>query len=275
MMAHDDGEVTVSNSPADSAMRNLPDESLFIRKAARERGIRLAVAGSVAVHLLCPSWRQLLPGLGRRPMHDIDFWALAADEKKIEGLFDDLGYNVDPSISHMREWGIPRLIFEHAEHGTKVDVFLDKLVMAHTIPFQSRVLEFDHPAVTFTDLLLSKLQIHELTRNDLLDLFVMLGESSAGYSGSSPGQSIDEAYLQQTLGGNWGFWHDARENLAHVRDASDEFDPVPEGQRDQVRAAAIRWIDFLDSCKKSSAWKRRSWIGTKSRWYELVREVSD
>jgi hypothetical protein len=222
----------------------------------------------VAVHLLCPSWRHLLPDLGRRPIHDIDFWALAADEKKLEQLFTGLGYELDPSITHMREWGIARLIFEHPGHGTKVDVFLDKLVMAHTITFQPRTLESDQPAVTFTDLFLSKLQIHELTRNDLLDLVVMLGESAAG-------ETIDEAYLQQTLGGSWGFWYDARENLTHVRDALPELDPLAEGQREQVRAAADRWIGFLDSCKKSSAWKRRSWIGTKSRWYELVREVSD
>lgn len=270
-MAHNGGD-TVSSSPADRAARNLPDEALRIRGAARDRGIRLAIAGSVAVHLLCPSWRHLLPGLGRRPMHDIDFWALTADEKKIEQLFGDLGYDMDPSITHMREWGIARLIFEHPEHGTKVDVFLDKLVMAHTITFQARMLESDQPAVTFTDLFLSKLQIHELTRNDLLDLFVMLGESSAG---DGPAQSIDEVSLQQTLGGSWGFWYDARENLTHVRDALAELDQLAEGQREQVRAAAVQWIDFLDSCKKSSAWKRRSWIGTKSRWYELVREVSD
>ncbi len=274
-MAHDDGDITVSSSPAGAAAPNLVDEALHIREVARDQGVRLAVAGSAAVHLLCPTWRQLLPDLGRRPIHDIDFWALAADEEKIERLFEGLGYAIDPSITHMREWGIPRLIFEHPERGTKVDVFLDKLVMAHTIPFQARIRDFDLPAVTFTDLLLSKLQIHELTRNDLFDLFVMLGESSGGDRGEGPGPSIDEAYLQQTLGGNWGFWYDARENLGHVRDALTEFGQLSDGQREQVRAAAVRWIEFLDVCKKSSVWKRRSWIGTKSRWYELVREVSD
>jgi hypothetical protein len=253
---------------------DLPDEALRVYAAAKGQEIRLAVAGSVGVHLLCPSWRHMLPDLGRRPMHDIDFWALSADEKRIEGLFAGLGYQIDESITHMREWGIPRLIFQHRDHGLKVDVFLDKLVMAHTIAFRERLLETDLPIATITDILLSKLQIHELTRNDLLDLFVLLGESSDA-GDAWPGKSIDAEYLARALGSDWGFWYDARENLAHVRDALPEFELVPQQRRTQVGDAAVHWIEFLDSCKKTSAWKRRSWVGTRSRWYELVREVSD
>ncbi len=54
--------------------------------------------------------------------------------------------------------GIKRQIFAHPDTGIKIDIFMDALVMAHSIGFLDR-LELAVPCVTLADLLLSKLQI--------------------------------------------------------------------------------------------------------------------
>ena len=50
--------------------------------------------------------------------------------------------------------------------------------MAHTVP--SGPPELDDPTIGVTDLLLSKLQIHEITENDLIDTVVLLADHDLG-----------------------------------------------------------------------------------------------
>ena len=158
--------------------------------------------------------------LGRRPFHDIDFWGLGKDQPQIERLFCERGYVPDPKCKHMREWGIKRLIFEHPDSAVKVDVFMDELVMAHTIDFKQR-LALEYPCVPLADLLLSKLQIHEITDNDLMDLLVLLLEHRFG---SGPSE-VDADHVARVLARDWGFWFEAMENIAKLRQAIDRYDP--------------------------------------------------
>ena len=52
---------------------------------------------------------------------------------------------------------------------------MDELVMAHTLSYRDR-LELSAPTLPVTDLLLSKLQVHEMTANDLIDMTILLLE---------------------------------------------------------------------------------------------------
>lgn len=257
---------------ADDAARAalIPDEAVRLEAAARQTNVTLRIAGSVGVHLGCPAWRGYLPGMGRRALHDIDYWAKGKDQKKLEDLFATEGYQPDPKIKHMHEWGVKRLIFDHPETGIKIDVFMDELVMAHTIKFRDRLDAIGGPAISIIDLLLSKLQIHEITANDLMDLVVLLGEHDI--SGTETGRS-DLAYLEGVLGADWGFWFEACSNLDGVREAVEQYETLGPAERAVVHSRAGDLRTRIEACRKTSAWKRRSWIGTKTRWYELVSEV--
>ena len=108
-------------------------------------------------------------GLGRRPVRDIDDMGYATEQRALESMFEGEGWTEDPVIRQAKEWGVKRLIYRHPSSGHKVDVFLDELVMSHTIDMRGR-LELAAPTIPLVDLLLSKLQIHEITDNDVLDL---------------------------------------------------------------------------------------------------------
>ena len=248
----------------------IPDEAIRLARIAGDEGATLRIAGSVGVHLGCPAWRKYLSAMGRRPLYDIDYWARAKDQRKLEGLFEGQGYQADPRVKHMHEWGVKRLIFEHPETGIKVDVFMDELVMAHTISFRERLDDNDGPTVQMPDLLLSKLQIHEITANDLIDMVVILGEHDMT---SADTAEADLTYLKAVLGADWGFWYEACRNLANVRDAVGEYEVLGQDKRTVVGRRTEELLSQIEACPKTSTWKRRSRRGAKKRWYELVSEV--
>lgn len=239
-----------------------------LQRRADERGLLLRLIGSLAIASRSPGHRHLLVDLGRRPPRDIDFVAYARDAKKIAPLFTERGYVLHPSVSHSREWGVKRMIWTHPEHSYKVDVFLDELVMAHTIGFAGR-LEAEPHTVSLADLLLSKLQIHRITQNDLIDLVVLLAEKDLG----SPPDAIDQRRLEVVLGADWGFWYGALQNLDMLDEALGRFEQLPRGVHETVatRTAALRTV--ISDAPKTTRWRLRARLGTRTPWYEDVEDI--
>lgn len=246
----------------------IPDEATRLVGSAGEQSLLLRITGSVAVHLHCAQRNGLMPELGRRPFYDIDFWARDRDHQRIDAFFQAEGYLADPAARGLREWGIKRQIFAHPETGIKIDVFMDTLVMAHSIRFVDR-LELAEPCVSLADLVLSKLQIHEMTPNDLIDLTVLLSEHQIGCQSAG---EIDVDRILDVLCDDWGFWYTAEANLALLHDSVSRpglTSELAEGVRTQIDTLRSR----LANAPKSRRWRMRAKIGTRKRWYEQVEEV--
>jgi hypothetical protein len=261
---------------AEGISASIPGEAVRLVEAAARSGATIRVTGSVAVHLRCGRHRSLMPALGRRPFYDIDFWGRDREHRQLEEFFAGQGYLLDPAARGLREWGIKRQIYAHPETGIKVDVFLDKLVMAHTIDFTDR-LGSAGPSIGLADLVLSKLQIHEITSNDLIDLTVLFGEHAIGEHGAGgPGDAdelIDLARLRALLCDNWGFWYTATGNLDRLAESADAA-PLPEEVRQRVLARTAQLRGDLTESPKSRRWRLRAKVGNRKRWYETVEEVA-
>ncbi|MGH2596949.1 MAG: hypothetical protein ACRDH7_13405 [Actinomycetota bacterium] len=248
--------------------RSVESEAHALHDAASSEGVPLRLIGSIAVRHRSPQHVYLMSVLGRRGPRDVDLVTYARHEKSVEGLFVARGYLLDPAVRHSREWGIKRLIFLHPSNGTKVDVFLDELVMAHTIDFVGR-LELDAPTVTLADLLLSKLQIHEITENDLIDLAVMLAEHDP-----AEGADLDLGRVVSVLADDWGFQHTAEANLAKLLAAAmGRWPDLPDAVRERVSDRVRGMEQALEVSPKSRRWKLRARVGERLRWYEEVGEV--
>jgi hypothetical protein len=251
-----------------SLSERIPPEAINLVEKAATDSLVLRITGSVAVRLCCDQHWPLLSSLGRRPYHDIDFWGLGKDQPRIERFFAELGYVVDPKCKHMHEWGIKRLIFEHPRSAVKVDVFMDELVMAHTIDFKDRLL-LDYPCVPLADLLLSKLQIHEITENDLMDLVVLLLEHAFG-----PGHGeIDLDHVVRVLARDWCFWYEASVNICKIRLALARYDVLRDHVKVSLEARLAELERRIEGEPKDRRWKIRAAVGTRKRWYELVGDV--
>jgi hypothetical protein len=231
----------------------IPAEATRLVGSAAEQTLLLRITGSVAVHLHCPQHNVFMRVLGRRPFYDIDFWGRDRDHQRIDAFFQAEGYLPDPAARGLREW----------------DVFMDALVMAHSIKFADR-LELADPCISLADLVLSKLQIHEMTANDLIDLTVLLGEHRIG--AHAAGQ-IDLNRIRDVLCDDWGFWYSADLNLVRLHESVQRPGLDPDlAARVQMQIETLR--AHLAAAPKSRRWKLRAKVGTRKRWYEQVEEVS-
>jgi hypothetical protein len=258
-----DGSTDTAAATLAAAILAEADE--LIRVAAG-RKVTVRLTGSLAIRAQCPVHTPLLAALGRRPYRDIDLMAYWKDKRQLAALFEERGYVLDLSVRQAQEFGIKRFVYEHPDSHLKADVFCDDLVMAHTIPFAGR-LELAAPAITVTDLLLTKLQIHEFTANDLIDCVVLLAEHE-------PGETIDSGYIADIMRKDWGFCHSAQLNLTEISEALPRFPALPADVAATVRRRATALREAIDSAPKTQKWKLRARVGERVRWYEHVEEVN-
>jgi hypothetical protein len=140
----------------------------------------------------------------------------------------------------------------------KVDVFVGSFTMCHRLELERR-LAAEAPTLTASDLLLTKLQIVELTEKDLLDLRLLLESHEVG---SGPGDWIDADYVASVLADDWGYWRTASGTLEQVTRA------VPAlGEK-----AERLWTRVAEE-PKSRRFKMRARVGERRRWYELPETI--
>jgi len=237
----------------------LLDEALRIVTAAEAAGVTLRLAGSLAIHRCAAASAPLVAQLGRETPGDIDLIAQSDDWEAVDALLTAEGYTGDAELGRAREWGISRLIYE--KPGVKIDVFFDRVEMSHTIDYRGR-LATDDAAVAPADLLLSKLQIHDVTEKDLIDLLVLLD-----------GAEIDLARVLSVLGEDWGFWYTAAANLDKAAAFAAAHPELEAARREALAQQARNLRARLDDAPKSRRWRMRARVGARVRWYEPVEEV--
>ncbi len=132
--------------------------------------------------------------------------------------------------------------------------------MCHDLDFRRR-LTLNAQTLPLADLLLSKLQIIEMTDRDVLDTLAILRDQplQAGEEG------INLHRLAEVCGGDWGWWRTSSANLEKLSARSDGALEC----RDQI----VRLRQFLRDLPKSPRWRARAIIGDRKRWYELPEEV--
>lgn len=261
-----------ANQPPDEVARSeaVLAEADELMQVVAGRSLTVRLAGSIAVRAHSPAQAHLLEALGRRPYRDIDLMAYSRQKREIAALFLERGYALDPAIRLAQEFGIKRFVYEHPQSHVKVDVFLDELVMAHTVEFAGR-LELDAPTITVTDLLLTKLQIHEFTANDLIDSIVLLAEHEVGPAGPD---TIDRDYIANVMRKDWGFYYTTQANLGKVADSLTDYAALPASTAGTVRDRVAELRDVIERAPKTQRWKLRARVGNRVKWYEHVEDVN-
>jgi hypothetical protein len=263
------GSASDAKDDAAAFARAVTEEADQLLRLAEEQRLILRLTGSLAVRAHCERSASVLDQLGRRPCGDIDLMGVWKQQREVSHLFEARGYLADPGIKQAQEFGVKRLIYQHPVTAIKTDVFMDDLVMAHVVPFVGR-LELDSPTISVTDLLLSKLQIHEVTENDLIDMLVLLSDHDVGPQAR---ETVDAGYIASLMSKDWGFWYTTRANLEKLEGAVDRYDALPAAAATGVRNRIARLRQEIDDAPKTRKWKMRSRMGTRVRWYEEVAEV--
>lgn len=241
------------------------DETRRVLKGAEAAGVVLRAIGGIAIALRAPSIR-LFGAI--RTYHDIDLVG-TMPRASIETVLVDLGY--EPARRFNALNGADRLLF-HDSSGRRVDVFLGQLRMCHDLRFAER-LTIDRWTLSLADLLLSKLQIVELTDRDALDVAVLLADHEV----TEDDAGIGLTRIRAVCATDWGWWRTVDENLgaliarwpgdaAHGPSAAETTFGTA-----VARATALRQRLALEP--KSVGWRIRAALGDRIRWYAEPEEI--
>jgi hypothetical protein len=250
---------------------DLSDEYIFdmaqkIVARSNEKGILLRLLGATAFLYHCPKHREMYKKLERR-LTDVDVVTYSRFKSTaIESALGEIGLKKQRHYV----WHAESREIYFNEEGLFVDVFRDTLNFSHEVSFRGR-LELDDPTITVEDMLLEKLQIHDITEKDFKDVVILLLEHDFGERDDR--ERIDTSYIADVLADDWGFWYDAVNNLKRISDYADQFELIGKGERTGVKNRISRLVGVIDEAPKTGKWERRAKKGTKKKWYNDVGEI--
>lgn len=233
----------------------LEELGLNLVKDGEAARIRIRLLGGVAVRLLCREVILEHPELDRQ-CGDIDLAGLSEDSVEIERLLRNRGFIPNREFNFLNESS--RMLFLRGR--LKADVILDEFRMNHRWPIRKRLVD-GLATLPFEDILLTKMQIVDLTEKDITDLLALglLGASS----------EIDFPYILRVSLGSWGFTQTVLRTCENVAASAPG----------RIRGSASEAISFFHSMErrieeapKSTAWWLRSLFGRRIRWYESAEE---
>ena len=237
-----------------------------ILKASDEAGLLMRVIGSLAFQMHCSKYGYLQQAMGRA-YTDIDFAAYTKQQKPIQQLMARLGYVDNQEIFIVS--GGERSIFDRAEIGLHIDVFWEKLDFCHIIRWTGR-LEVDSPSIPLAELLLEKMQIVQINEKDIIDTIMLLLEHPLG---DSDQEVINIKRVSELCAADWGLWRTTTMNLGKVRALAQSYEQLTPEQKAVIDSQVQKALTRIDQEPKSMAWRLRSRVGDRVKWYKEVDEV--
>lgn len=257
-------------------------EAIDIVTRAQEKNIILRIIGAVAIYIHSSHSSEALnlyKKVGRIENYnalftDLDLICYSSQKKDIARFFEkEMGFRTYPQVKVLL--GGHRFIYYHPKNYYHVDVFFDKLEYSHTVYFGDKPgtsksrLELDFPTITLTDLVLEKLQIHDITMKDIIDLIVLF--ISHEVSENIEREKIDGKYIATILADDWGFWYDASNNLKLVEEHTARLineGMIPESKSPTNTIQKLK--SLIENQPKTKNWQKRSQVGTLKPWYRKV-----
>jgi hypothetical protein len=227
---------------------------------ARARDVPLRLVGGLAVRFLTPRFPPRV-----REGQDLDLASVSRRRRELIGYLSELGFEPDAHFNAL--YGHKQLYFA-APDGRAVDVLVDRIEMCHDLAFAERI-ERMPSTLDVADLLLSKLQIVELTEKDVHDVVYLLAAFPVT-DGDEPG-TVGLGRIGEVVGDDWGWWRTVNGSLEHVADL------VADSHRHLVPAEASfdpgeqveRLRRHVDAVPKSLRWRLRARVGERVRWYRM------
>lgn len=232
------------------------EEGRRVIDAADERDLTVRQIGGTAIYEHAETARE---EPFKRGYRDVDFVGTKAEEQEVVTLMVDLGYDANKRFNTMRSY---RLEFNDRENERKCDYILDSFDFCHQWSLRERI-ELDHPTVPIEDLLLSKLQIVEVSDRDVRDMIAMMNDHPVE-SGNDT-EHIDPEYVAGLCEGDWGLYKTTTMSIDRVEEYIANNDLPLDEATIQARLDALR--TEIETRPKTLRWKLRSILGERKQWY--------
>ena len=146
---------------------------------------------------------------------------LRNQRKEINTLFLDLGYTPRTTFNAMN--GHTRLIFNDIANERRVDIFLNEFEMCHKFDFTNR-LKMHSLTLPLADLLLTKLQVYEITEREYKDVIALLKDFKLSDGDADP-DTINAKYIAKLCSKDWGLWKTLSLNLERIEESLPTYVP--------------------------------------------------
>ncbi|AWR97053.1 hypothetical protein DFR86_05405 [Acidianus sulfidivorans JP7] len=238
----------------------LLNRALDVIKKANEKNIVLRLIGGAAIAYLSPNGSQLFP----RNYKDADYFGLSSQRKEISSLLESLGMEANKRFNALH--GYNRLMFYDPVLDSTIDIFLDEFMMCHKLVLKDR-LKLYYPTIPPSDLLLTKMQIINLTENDKKDVAALLYDFEIGDKDTE--KTIDGNYIANILSQDWGFYKTYTINHERIIEFLKD-----NKYANQIVPKLNKLLEKIEKHPKTMKWKMRAKIGEKVKWYEEPEEVN-
>lgn len=235
-------------------------------KEAEQHGAPLRLLGGIAFYLNSPRAREL-PQFSRN-YKDLDFVITSKGTRHLAGVFKKFNWTEDQQFNALH--GASRMLFYYGEKlDLQVDIFVGVFEQCHKLDFEKR-LRLSSLTIPLADLLLTKLEIHQLNKKDVLDIVMLLYDHDFGLN--NPAEKPELDYIVKLTSSDWGWYTTVSDNLSVIESMLPEFVTGDAAGRIQD---TIHWIrNSIQDSPKSIKWKTRDLVGRRVKWYELPEEVN-
>src|SRR5712691_6338029 len=215
-------------------------------ESAGRAGLRVRLLGGVAVRMQAPAETPLLP----RPIGDIDLVTRQGGWRVLADFLKSSGYEGDDMFNALN--GARRLLFFDHANNRKLDVFVGEFEMCHSIPIAGR-LERQPMTIPLAELLLTKLQVVQLTERDIRDFYSLCYHHELS---DSAGAGIEADFIADLCAKDWGLWRTCTSTIQQCVARMPDFSFAPEvaGQIASRLSALLKRIELTP---KTARWKLR------------------
>jgi hypothetical protein len=245
-----------------TALADIQREAAALLDGAEpELGLRML--GGLAVRLQAPDG--LHPAF-TRAYRDIDLAVPRRRAHRAERYLEEMGYEPDRVFNATT--GDRRLLFQDRANGRRLDVFVGRFEMCHTIPILDRI-EVEPRTIPLAELLLTKLQVVQMTAKDRGDALALLHHHPPADHDAG---AVNAAVAARLCAADWGLWRTCTGNLAEARRSIGAY-PLSDAERSRLAESVDRLRDRLDREPKTAGWRLRGRLGERRRWYREPEEV--
>ena len=234
------------------------EEGRRIIETADERGLTVRLIGGTAIYQHAETAHE---EPFKRRYRDVDFVSTREDESAVTELMKELGYEGNKRFNTMRQY---RLEFTDPINERKADYIIDRFDFCHAWSLRDRV-DRDHPTIPIEDLLLSKLQIFEVSDRDVRDMIAMLADHPIEKNAEDT-EIIDASYIAGLCSEDWGLWKTVTMSLDRIQEYIESNDLPLDESEINGRVDALQGT--IKNSPKSIRWKLRSLIGERKQWYK-------
>jgi hypothetical protein len=229
-----------------------------ILNEATSRNITVKLLGGLAFKRICPSSKE---GALARNNNDVDLAVKRNDVSKLKKLMDELGYEypLRANVTHPDQ-----ILYIDNQNRRQVDIFVDGFQMCHKLDFR-KGLEGAGQTLPITELIMTKLQIVEITDKDLQDLCAAFFDFRLGQEAGN----IRYNEIARLASRNWGIWKDFTTNLANLKERASVLAP---DKANVVAGRVDELLKYIEKRPKSARWGARALIGERLQWHELPQK---